>query len=130
MAKAKKTMFKVGDVVKVVKNAANHGFPVGTAAKVTAVYPAQGTIQIEGGTSYLYCADVVFGTVSLDDLKDEKKDLQKQLARVEEKLAFLAETGEDSFDPEILRCYSILRTLDSSSSDIEKAKKITSIFRD
>lgn len=121
--------FKIGQKVKVIGNTSGHNHPIGSVKEVTAVSVPNGTLTLKGHSNYLYFADVAPYAVSLADLQEAEKELEKSLEGVREKIALLNELGETEIDEDTIKCYNVLKTVNSADSDFEKAKKIVALLK-
>lgn len=120
---------RVGQLVKVVANTSSHSHTIGTKAKITHINKGNMTIRLEGNTTYLYHADVEPANLSLTDLESRRTELLRELAAIDESVSTLRELGETELDGDVVRCLGVLKTLNGSASDLEKAKEIVELLQ-
>lgn len=66
---------------------------------------------------------------TMEELIKEKKELEKEIKEINNKINWMKETGSDKFSYNEFRIHSILKELkDKESSDFEKAKTISKIL--
>lgn len=66
--------------------------------------------------------------VSLKSLSDRKKEIEGEVKFIKSKIAFMKSNDLEEFNENEFKAFSVLQEINSSSSDIEKAKVIAKII--
>jgi hypothetical protein len=124
---------KKGQKFIVVTNSNSHNYPTDrpltmrmdgiprTSMNDVAEECAGNNLEAKDCRMYNLNRDII--TQKIIVLKEEIKDLNN-------KLFLMDELGIDTYDPEMFKVYETIRTIkDTTLSDIEKAEKITKLFR-
>lgn len=142
MAKCKK--FKVGDLIIPFKNSNSHNYSCGQVYRVIQLDTSGGesfkAISTDGSDwigNHLRYSDCRLAFMGLDYLK-EKADsvqskiqkLESELAELEAKMKWMADTGADNFDEDQYRVWQALSTIeDAGMSKLEKVKVIAALLK-
>lgn len=121
---------RVGDEVIVSANTDIHRVPVGEVFTVSSV--ANGTMSaynINYGARGFYPADVDILELTLERLEEKLKEAQADVNILNNKISFLKETNSKTFDDIQFKVYLALKTLNKETSDLEKSKILTEIFK-
>lgn len=73
-------------------------------------------------------ADLLPMTMTKSDLNTIIKDLESEIASHKDKLDWMEETGNDEYDETEVKVWKTLKTLNSKSTDAEKAKVIAKLI--
>lgn len=86
-------------------------------------------IQRDGGMQIaVYIADLVSAVLTKEDLTSNIKQLEIEIASHKDKLDWMEETGNDEYDETEVKVWKTLKTLNSKSTDAEKAKVIAKLI--
>ena len=128
--------FKVGDRVEVVANTANHGVAIGTKSVICGLPPAHGAFRIKDHNLNFNEHDLKLCHMTKEDLEGDLKLAQEKAEKaqddvemVEAKIAYMDETGSETFDENEFRCYEALKIIEGEDDRLAKAKAIAKLVR-
>lgn len=123
---------KVGDVYRLANDRHNSwGYAKGESVVVTYKYGNSVNVQ---DTNYLKqqigitLADLVPKVTSKAEIQSSIADLKSQIAGYEKQLKWLEQTGAEEYNETEFKVWSTLQTLNSDSTDIDKAKVIAKLI--
>lgn len=73
-------------------------------------------------------SDLLPAVMTKEDLNKNIKDLENEIASYKDKLDWMEETGNDEYDETEVKVWKTLKTLNSKSTDAEKAKVIAKLI--
>jgi len=130
------TKYQIGEQVKVVRNVGSHSYQIGAIVTVCSVGPT----DAEGFQAK--SANGVVGNWLRDSevepvvVKTDKEKIEDELAKQEAavalskaKLAYLADTGVETFDSQEFKCYQALGIVESAVTKHEKAKALAELLK-
>ena len=141
----KKTL--IGKTVKIIDNTTNHQFKIGELVKVINEvgcgqyeYPYNLTVQGFndglfstsgiGPNDFLYELNVEQIQEQIDEITEQKNELDTQINFWVDALTYMKKTGVDNYNDVEYKVYKVLQTINDDTSDIEKAKIIAKIVQD
>lgn len=130
--------FLIGKKVKVIANKSGHQFPIGTVIELNS--PSHITSQYYTGTGNgytLYFYDVtLIQEETIADINEaikfqEKimKDAGKEIESLKLKEDFMIANKLETWNEDEYKVYTVLQTLKTKKSDIEKAKVIAELIK-
>ncbi len=130
---------KIGQLFKVIANkGSGHGCEIGTMVTVSAL-PMNGNTSINGvltsgpfkGTARNFLAlEIELCNESKQEIENSIKDLQKDIAELNQKLVIMNELDLDIYDEDIVKTYNVMKTFENKKmSSLEKAKAIAALIK-
>lgn len=131
---------KKGQKIRVGNNLNSANWEVNKTYTLIADIPAGSSTTISGavyldlpGLNTIYISNnVTLGAVTLAELKSELKELQseknKTITELKRKIKFCEVNGEEEYDTDTEKVYQVLKTLNTKSSDMEKAQAIAKLI--
>lgn len=128
-----------GKSFKIVGKKSNHQLPIGT--DIVASYtsgslssPRNMLVYDTSGYGY-YLQDLAVVPLTIEEITKANLEIDKQLKELTDekasnldKIKFMKENDLEEYDDKVFKTFSILKTLDKKSSNIEKAKAIAKII--
>lgn len=128
-----------GKKVKIIGNTTTHQFKIGEFVTIVndggmGGHPYNLTAQGEGGMTYnighkdfMYKFGLEQIQEQIDEIEAKREEINDQMKYWLEAKAFLENTGSKEFEETEYKAYQVLKTIDSDTSDIDKAKLIAKI---
>jgi hypothetical protein len=121
---------KVGQKVKMVNDKyLQNGYSKGDIVSITLlqnnyVYIAKSGLSQIG----VLVTDIVSPILSKRDLEEKISELEIETSNYKDMIDWMEETGSESYDETEVKVWKTLKTINSKSSDIEKAKIIAKLI--
>lgn len=125
--------YKVGELVKVVKNGGCNGVPIGTEFRITAHNSFNGPepwyngVVSGHGNKGFNESDITPVQNSREKLIEALDKAKAEVENISAKLVFVNKTGSDEFCDKEFRVYQALKQLETGGSLIEKARAIAKL---
>lgn len=117
--------FKKGRNYKVIANRSGHGYSIGSIVKCTSV----NNTYVVVNSIFFYSDDLGLAIETREDLQESLTNILKQKSEIEDKLTYINEVGNETFDENEYKTYKTLTLLDNKKlSKIEKARIIAGMI--
>jgi len=120
----------IGKRIKITGTGSGHTYgPIGTTVKVVRVSGVdQRTLMLNSRGTYIGWNDFTVEPATREEILTDVEGLDKDIKDLRAKLAFMDELKLSTYDETEFKVYSVLQELNTSSSDIEKAKVIAKLI--
>lgn len=119
----------IGKKVRVTSTTNGHGVPKGTIITITSAYnrnPDQFCHSFN--STIIKATNIEIFSETIAEIKKENKILSDKLSKNKAKLKFMKDQDLDEFDPQLFKIYAALSVIESTDSQIDKAKAITELI--
>lgn len=131
-----KQKYKEGDLFRVKSNTQGHNYVLGQIYRVVQRQPQgggyyMGTDPNTGFTgNWIFHTDMEPASLTVTELEKQKNELLAQVAALDEKLAYLRESGLDAYDPDEYKIHKALSVLDNTTDPRERTKALAKLIRE
>jgi len=112
--------YKVGQIVRVIKNTINHNYQIGNIYKIKQINNLNNILLEDGeNTTYLTVYDIS-PYYNMDDLMKSIKELKRKYRLIKDIISIIDQTNNNELDINFIKSYKILKLENKNLDNIKK----------